>query len=37
MPTSVLLVDEHRMLRDGIRAILERTDEFRVVAEAARS
>jgi DNA-binding NarL/FixJ family response regulator len=34
MPTSVLLVDEHRMLRDGIRAILERTDEFRVVAEA---
>ena len=30
----VLLVDPHRILRDGIRAVLEQTAEFRVVAEA---
>jgi DNA-binding NarL/FixJ family response regulator len=34
MPHSVLLVDEHNMLRDGIKTILEGTD-FRVVGEAA--
>jgi NarL family two-component system response regulator LiaR len=34
MPYSVLLVDDHRIVRDGIRAILERTSEFRVVGEA---
>jgi DNA-binding NarL/FixJ family response regulator len=35
MPYAVLLVDEHKMLRDGIRAILEKSaDDFRVVGEA---
>ena len=35
MPYGVLLVDSHRILREGIKAILERTAEFRVVGEAA--
>jgi NarL family two-component system response regulator LiaR len=34
MPYSVLLVDDHKIMRDGIRTILERTPEFRVVGEA---
>jgi DNA-binding NarL/FixJ family response regulator len=34
MPYAVLLVDDHKILRDGIKAILEQTADFRVVAEA---
>jgi DNA-binding NarL/FixJ family response regulator len=34
MAYRVLLVDKHRLLREGIKAIMERTDEFDVVAEA---
>jgi len=34
MPYSVLLVDDHRIVRDGIKTILERTPDFRVVGEA---
>jgi DNA-binding NarL/FixJ family response regulator len=34
MPYGVLLVDDHKILRDGIKAILERTTEFHVVGEA---
>ena len=34
MPHDVLLVDYHQLMRDGIRAILERSGEFRVVGEA---
>ena len=34
MPHDVLLVDYHQLMRDGIRAILERDSEFRVVGEA---
>lgn len=34
MPYSVLLVDDHKILRDGIRAILERSHEFQVIGEA---
>jgi DNA-binding NarL/FixJ family response regulator len=34
MPYDILLVDDHRLLRDGVRAILERDPEFRVVGEA---
>src|SRR5579862_6250568 len=34
MPYAVLLVDDHKIMRDGIRAILGRGDEFRVVGEA---
>jgi len=34
MPHDVLLVDYHRLVREGIRAILERGSEFRVVGEA---
>lgn len=34
MPYSVLLVDDHKILRDGIRAILERSLEFEVIGEA---
>jgi DNA-binding NarL/FixJ family response regulator len=35
MPHSVLLVDDHNILRDGIKTILDGTADFRVVGEAA--
>ncbi len=34
MAVSVLLVDDHKIMRDGIKAILSRGEEFRVVGEA---
>jgi len=34
MPFDVLLVDDHKIMRDGIKAILGRSAEFRVVGEA---
>ncbi len=34
MPYGVLLVDDHKIMRDGIKTILERSTEFQVVAEA---
>jgi DNA-binding NarL/FixJ family response regulator len=34
MPLDVLLVDDHKIMRDGIKAILSRSSEFRVVGEA---
>src|SRR6201993_862486 len=35
-PIDVIIADDHTVVRDGIRAVLEREDgEFRVVAEAA--
>lgn len=34
MPYQVLVVDDHKILRDGLRAIIERAGEFRVIAEA---
>jgi DNA-binding NarL/FixJ family response regulator len=34
MPVSILLVDDHKIMRDGIKAILRGSDEFQVVAEA---
>jgi len=34
MPLNVFLVDDHKLVRDGIRTILERGDEFHVVGEA---
>ncbi|MEO8027499.1 MAG: response regulator transcription factor [Bryobacteraceae bacterium] len=34
MAFQVLLVDDHKIMRDGIKAILSRGDEFQVVAEA---
>ena len=34
MAFDVLLVDDHKIMRDGIKAILSRGDEFRVVGEA---
>ncbi len=35
-PTTVVIADDHTVVRDGIRAVLEREDgEFEVVAEAA--
>jgi DNA-binding NarL/FixJ family response regulator len=34
MPLDVLLVDDHKIMRDGIKAILIRGSEFRVVGEA---
>lgn len=33
MPYDVLLVEDHRIVRDGIKAILDRTGEFRVAGE----
>ena len=35
MPTDVLIVDDHEMFREGIRAAVEADPEFRVVGEAA--
>jgi DNA-binding NarL/FixJ family response regulator len=37
MTNPVLLVDDHRLIRDGIKALIEQTGEFRVVAEAEKS
>jgi RNA polymerase sigma factor (sigma-70 family) len=34
MALDVLLVDDHKIMRDGIKAILSRGDEFRVAGEA---
>ncbi len=34
MAFDVLLVDDHKIMRDGIKAILSRADDFRVVGEA---
>ena len=34
MPFDLLLVDDHKIMRDGIKAILRHTDEFRVVGES---
>jgi len=33
-PVRVLLVDDHKMLRDGLRALLESEDDIIVIAEA---
>ena len=34
MPVDVLLVDDHKIMRDGLKAILSRASQFRVVGEA---
>jgi DNA-binding NarL/FixJ family response regulator len=34
MPFHVLLVDDHKIMRDGIRAILRHNEEFTIVGEA---
>ena len=34
MPYSVVLADDQQILRDGVKAILARQEEFVVVAEA---
>lgn len=34
MPFNVVLVDDHKIMRDGIKAILEHASEFTVVGEA---
>jgi len=34
MPYDVLLVDDHKIMRDGIKAILRHSDEFRVIGES---
>src|SRR5580692_3969718 len=34
MPLDVLLVDDHKIMRDGIKAILSRSEEFRIAGEA---
>ena len=34
MPSQVLLVDDHKIMRDGIKAILRHSDDFTVMAEA---
>jgi DNA-binding NarL/FixJ family response regulator len=34
MPLRILLVDDHRIMRDGIRAILEQSPELTVIGEA---
>src|ERR1035438_9073824 len=34
MPFDIVLVDDHKLVRDGVRTILERGTEFHVVGEA---
>ena len=34
MAFNIVLVDDHKLVRDGVRTILERGSEFRVVGEA---
>jgi DNA-binding NarL/FixJ family response regulator len=34
MPFNVLLVDDHKLVRDGVKTILERGSDFKVVGEA---
>jgi len=34
MPLKILLADDHRMMREGLRAILERNPDWKVVGEA---
>ena len=34
MASQVLLVDDHKIMRDGIKAILRHSDDFTVMAEA---
>jgi DNA-binding NarL/FixJ family response regulator len=34
MPFDIVLVDDHKLVRDGVRTILERGVEFHVVGEA---
>ncbi len=35
MRSTILLVEDHEVLRDGIRSLIEATDDFQVIAEAA--
>lgn len=35
MKTRILLVDDHDMMRDGLRAVIEKEPDFEVVGEAA--
>jgi DNA-binding NarL/FixJ family response regulator len=35
MPIKILLVDDHRMMREGLRAMLSKEDDMEVVGEAA--
>ncbi len=32
--TKVMLVDDHEIMRDGLREVLQRTGYFRIVGEA---
>src|ERR1051326_4272693 len=34
MPFDIVLVDDHKLVRDGVRTILERSGDFRIVGEA---
>jgi DNA-binding NarL/FixJ family response regulator len=33
-PVNIILVDDHKLMRDGVRTLLERGGEFRVIGEA---
>ena len=35
MKSTILLVEDHEVLRDGIRSLIAATDDFEIVAEAA--
>jgi len=35
MPIRILLADDHAVVRDGVRALLEKQTDMEVVAEAA--
>jgi len=35
MKSTILLVEDHEVLRDGLRGLIEATDDFEIVAEAS--
>jgi len=35
MKSTIVLVEDHEMLRDGLRGLIEATDDFEIVAEAS--
>jgi two-component system response regulator NreC len=34
MPVRIVIVDDHRIVREGLRHLLEKRTDFKVVAEA---
>ena len=35
MKSTIALVEDHEVLRDGLRGLIETTDDFQIIAEAS--